>query len=211
MMKILLSIVLSLIAVGCGPRYVDYFPYHDDGRPKPKVVLLPVLDESTADLPWDVSQELTNSMRYEIMNNGELYLWSQEEVDKQIVTTGQVDFFTDESMLAQNFCGADFVILAEFLEQKDPCESGRLIQYAPCREVVIKTRIKIVDIRGNQPRIVQQEIFKNTYIVASEFDRRKAGNTVAGSAAYKETPIGSAHQRLVCDVVDRMEKVIKGA
>jgi hypothetical protein len=57
MLKIVLSFVLSLLAVGCGPRYVDYFPYHDDGRPKPKVVLLPVVDESTADLPWDVSQD----------------------------------------------------------------------------------------------------------------------------------------------------------
>ena len=211
MLKIVLTFALSLLAVGCGPRYVDYFPYHDDGRPKPKVVLLPVVDESTADLPWDVSQELTSSMRYEIMNNGELYLWSQEEVDRQVARTGPVDFFTPEGALAHNFCGADFVILTEFLEQKDPLAAGHLPHYVPCREVVIKTRIKVVDIRGNCPRIVQQEIFTNSYIVSSELERKLPAKSGVGAVAYQRTPVGNAHQRMVLDVVDRMEKVIKGA
>lgn len=203
--------MLALIAVSCGPRYVDYFPCHDDGRPKPKVVFVPVAEVCTPDLPWDVSQELTNKMRYDVMQNGELFLWTHEEVAQQLVRTGQVDFFTNESALAQNFCGADFVVLTEFLEQNDAGDSNPPDQRGPCREVEIKTRIKVVDIRGGRPRIIQQEIFTNTYLVAFDRDRRKASNSEVGPAAFQRSHMGQAHQQLVGDLVVRIEKVIKGA
>lgn len=211
MSKIILSLMLALIAVGCGPRYVDYFPCHDDGRPKPKVVIVPVAEVYTPDLPWDVSHELTNGMHYEVMQNGDLYLWTQEEVSQQLARTGQVNFFTNESALAQNFSGADFVVLTEFLEQNDAAESTPSNQRGPCREVEMKTRIKVVDIRGGRPRIIQQEIFTNTYIVAFDRDRRKASNSEVGPAAFQHSHMGQAHQQLVGDLVARIEKVIKGA
>lgn len=47
MFQFAISAVIALIMAGCsGPRYIDYFPYHDDGTPKPKVAVMPILDSS---------------------------------------------------------------------------------------------------------------------------------------------------------------------
>jgi hypothetical protein len=212
MLQIVMSLLVTLMAVGCGPRYVDYFPYHDDGRPKPKVVIVPVFNSCEDVVPWDVSKELTAGMRYEIMNNGELFLFSQEEVNSTLAKMGGVDFFTKESVFAQNFCEADFVVLVEFMDQQN-CNSytvaGCPIPFSPCREVVLKTRVKVIDLRSRSPRIVQQEILSDTYLVTPECADIHGKFPETGTSAYQRSSIGKAHQRMVSNLVTRMERVIK--
>lgn len=212
MVQIVLSLLVTLMAVGCGPRYVDYFPYHDDGRPKPKVVIVPVFNSCEDHVPWDISQELTSNMRYEIMNNGELFLFSQEEVNSKLAQIGPVDFFTKESLFAQSFCEADFLVMVEFMDQQF-CDSytiaGCSVPFSPCREVVLKTRIKVMDLRCRVPRIVQQEILSDTYLVTPECADVHGKFPDTGTRAYQSTSIGKAHQRMVSNLVTRMERVIK--
>lgn len=211
MLKILISLFISIIAMGCGPRYVDYFPYHEDGRPKPSVAIVPVMTSCEVDVPWDISQELTNNIRYEIMNNGELYLLSQEEVSNKIAQMGGVDFFTKESQFANNFCGTDFIVLIEFMGQRY-CDAysvaGCPVPFSPCREMELKTRIKVVDLRRGA-RIVQQEIMADRYLVTPEFAGANGRFPNAGPEAYQKSSLGNAYQRMVCNVVAKLERVIK--
>lgn len=212
MLQIVLSLLVTIMAVGCGPRYVDYFPYHDDGRPKPKVVIIPVVNTCDNVVPWDISKELTAGIRYEIMDNGELFLFSEEEVNSKLAQMGEVDFFTKEAVFAQNFCEADFVVMIEFMDQKYCDEytvAGCPVPFSPCREVVLKTRVKVIDLRSRCPRIVQQEILSDTYLVTPECADVHGKFPETGRAAYQSTSIGKAHQRMVSNLVSRMERVIK--
>ena len=182
MSRILLFLFVSLFTISCGPRYVDYFPYHDDGTPKPQVALLPVIDVSSVNLPCNLSNDMTTSIRYEIRNSGELYLLSTEEINGALHHLGNIDSFDCDQAFAQQFCEANFIAVIEFVKQEVfPCikEGMSLLK--------LSARIKIIDIRCKAPRVISQEIVSNDYLVCS-------AQLLCESEPYQASSIGKAHR-----------------
>src|SRR4051812_24632791 len=102
-LKLLISFAVLLFTAGCGPRYVDYFPYHDDGRSKPAVALFPLEDKSAHPVLLDLSQVVTERIRYDIMSSGELYLLSIEEIETSSAQPDRLPLF-------ERFPNTDFVV-----------------------------------------------------------------------------------------------------
>lgn len=183
--KILLGIFLALIATGCGPKYADYYPYYDNGVAKPAVALVPVINKACLDVPWDLSEELTDSIRYEAMQHGDLYLLSKEQVNADLNRIGDIDFFGRDISFSKQFCGANYVVILELLEH--------WIKPGPCNcNLIMKMRIRVIDIRCETPRIVLQEVFGGTKLLPRD----------------REWTPANAHSTLVRDVVNRIESIL---
>lgn len=206
MQRLLLATLLSVLTLGCGgPRYADYFPYHDDGRPKPQVALLPIVDHSGKNLPWDLSCETTEGLRYEIRNRGLLFLFSEEQAQEWL-TQGKVDFFTSEETLARVFGGTDYIVLIEFLEHECIPYRPPGIEHSnlpPQTLLAMKVRVKVVDLHLRCPRVVLQEVITRCFT-----NPCAPSSNLMEADAYTIAVIQKAHQQFLSSLAERIQEVI---
>jgi hypothetical protein len=211
MMRIVLCVFVTLIAYGCGPSHVDFLPYHDDGRAKPAVAILPFRDSSQACIPWESSKGMTNAIYYDILCRSDLYLLSQEEMEGLQNRIGQVDFYCAPEAIAQQVCEADFVVMLELLEQKTAGFNDTFfppncsVLKFPCDGMLMmKMRIKIIDVRPRCPRVVLQEVIAHNYLMP----RSCLCDSIEAS---EESPVWKAQMRMSSIVSQRLEQVILSA
>lgn len=216
MLKTILSVLLVVTAFSCsGPRYVDYFPYHDDGRTKPKVVLLPIIDSTNSKFPWNVSDELSQCLYYELMNSGELYVMPPEECGAGWQQRENIDFFATDLSFVQNFGNADFLVAMELIEHsvlpsQSCCKgtSNTPDNHPFNHNLCARVRIKVIDMRCDQPRIALYEIVKGDFATAPPYDQVDYEKNCWGNKGYYITPCATVHQRLISNLALRLEQVI---
>lgn len=202
MFKYVIFALLALVSVGCGPRYVDYFPYHDDGTAKPKIALMPITDSSQCQLPWDFTEEIADGIYYELMNTGQVYMVPPKEMGAGWTKKDSIDFFScDDYSYAADFCNTDFIISMEVLERSEvPCP--------PCSQTIyVRIRIKILDIRYCEPKVVLYEVFKTSY-TGIQKDCGVEGGICWRSESYPKSYCGMGHQRVIRNLTKRIEEVI---
>lgn len=200
MLRILTLFSLALALASCGPHYVDYFPYHDDGTPKPQVALLPVIDASGCQSAWNIDLELTNCINYEMMDSGELFLLPGEEIQRAIVNIGNADWFESDQALAKQLCDADFLTVIELIQQKT-CPSTR----PGMSKLNLRARIKVVDLRCRGTRVVLQEITEGEYLVCTQ------APLCNEPEPFQATSMGKAHRFFAGMLAKRIENVISSA
>ena len=209
-----ISFFLLVWIVGCGPRYVDYFPYHDDGTPKPRVVILPIVDSSEAGLSWSPSEGLMRILHEELMDSGRCFVLSEEEMGPARTTIMNTDFLnSDLPGISCSF--ADFVVALELIEHDLlPCENKIL----PCPPSTMcncmfmtKIRIKIVDTRRAIPHVILHEIISKTYRVPKEYSRWFHENVCSDDAKNFQTLFYNAHYPIMCDVAQRIDSEVMSA
>ena len=61
-------ILTFLLFVGCGPHYGDFYPCHDDGTVKPRIVMLPIVETNKH---IDHEKILMQNIKYKLMDRGE--------------------------------------------------------------------------------------------------------------------------------------------
>lgn len=216
MFRFAIAAFITLIAVACGgPRYVDYFPYHDDGTPKPKVALMPILDSSDAGLSWDMTEELSQGIYTQLMNSGEFYVPTPREIGPVAAKCGDLDFFASELPCVREFANTDFIVAMEVIEHSvalcDPCSQVKRpleCSMPSNRTLSIRVRIKVIDIRCEKPKIVLYEIFKTCYTLTQSRSGLDCDNICWGAEDYEKTPYGIAHDRLIRNLSARLEEVI---
>lgn len=217
MLRNVLFFCLSLVTIGCGPRYVDYFPCHDDGTVKPAVAILPIKVTCDTHVKWDITRELSQAMDYSLKDHGQLYVLSKEEMGTGLLENKKIDFFNDDLFLAKQAKGADFIILQELIEHDTKSSSSESVTklgrpLASFQQVLaIRMRVKILDIRSGTPCILLQEIFSSEFLVPTDAEESGFEGKDVGSIAFWRTPIGRAYQDFVASLVDRYELVIGGA
>lgn len=201
MLKYVIFSLLALVSVGCGPRYVEYFPYHDDGTLKPKIALMPIIDSSQNELPWQFTDEVADGIYYEFMNTGEFYMVSPKEMGAGWMKRDSIDFFSCDNSYAADFCNTDFIVSMEIIERS-------LAFCPPCSQTVnVRIRIKILDIRCCEPKVVLYEVFKTSY-TGIQKDCGVEGGIYWKSEGYPRSYCGLAHQRIICNLTKRLEEVI---
>lgn len=210
MLRILLPLLISLFVTSCGPRYVDYFPCHDDGKAKPQVALLPVMVPMETNESNELSRELTRKIRYEIMNDGELFLFSEQEIQRGLSEIGDVDWFCSNEMFAQHYCKADFIVLNELIHA--PSTPHCLSDSCPCQTTfMVKMRVKVIDIRPRCPRVVLQEILTCDFAIPASADEVESGVPYWDWNSYKGSQLNRAHNKATTNLVRRIEEVIRSA
>jgi hypothetical protein len=217
MLRIIFALMAALLMVGCGPRYIDYFPYHDDGTLKPKVALIPVIDNSKCDVSWDLGAEFNSSLRFQAMYSGNLFVLSEEDVLSRLSALCQPGYFTTDLSFTNHFHGSDYVVAMELIEHDlVPFEVARASPAFPAQTyrhdsvLQMKMRLRVIDLRCGQPKIILQEVFTSCYGIPPGGECVDYSRVCWGRRAFVETPWGCAHKRMVCDLVNRIETVIRG-
>lgn len=213
MLKFFISAVLLMTLAACGPRYVDFFPYHDDGTLKPRLAIIPLTDLTDCDLPWDISCELTESLRENLKYSGEIYVLSQQEVSMALEKSRDYDYFGRDLSFVENFGNTDFVVAMELIQHdiisyENWCLLPQSSALCPPSGSVLMTkiRLKVFDVREDCPRTVLHEIFTCSHAF-SQRDEVKIGAYTWGSQDYEKSPCCIAHRKMICDLSKRLEEV----
>ena len=207
-------LLLVGLSFGCTSKYSDFFPYYDDGRPKPSIALLPVADISQNKPSWDVAGELYDAMKYRLMREGKVFIPPEDQIIiKAGSCTTQELMDTSNLRLFERFQPSQYVVIVELLDYKQvPYVRGKItplyiasISADNAKVLMVKLRLRIIDIRGKTPRIVRQEIIESNHMIEE--------NALADSArlkkteAYSSSPIGIAHARIVRDMVKKIDDI----
>lgn len=213
-MRVIATLFLVLLFGGCSPQYSDFFPYHDDGTPKPYVALLPVIDESEQKLPWNFPQEMSTRIRADLMKQGQLFLPSLADMQKKLAATSEAELATGSDLMPfLYFQPAHFVIVLELIEHSQvPYQRGKTkplyianISPEDAEILMMKVRMRIVDIRGGEPRLIRQEVIQSNHMIPK--GALEQACQLKGSDGFGATPVGIAHARLIADIVHKIERI----
>jgi len=206
--------VLALFSQGCKPQYSDFFPYHDDGTPKPNVVLMPVIAACETQIPWNLSQEFSSDVRTSIMRNGKLFVPTQQELRQAASSVSTRELTSAKDLMPfLYFQPAHFVVVMELIEHKQvPYQRGKTkplyLANVPEREakvLMIKVRLKIVDIRGGDPKLIRQEIVQSNHMIPEDGIQESVQKH--GKEGFPNSPLGLAYGRCIRDIVEKIERV----
>jgi hypothetical protein len=173
-MKLAYFFLSCFLMTGCfSAHYADFFPYHDDGTPKAKVVFLPV--EAASEEDRDLAEYLDASLRWMAMDQGRIYLYSREAVSDVIKRNAYVFSSKDPLKMGNCFHPADFVVEAEVIENAarpySPDRHGPLLSLTLNRWVrEVKVRLRVSDIRAGTPRAVLYEVMEQNQLIPSRHE-----------------------------------------
>lgn len=214
-----LLLFLLIVTAGCQrtDKYASFIRYHDDGRAKPVVALVPLLETADHQLPWSVSQELTQGIRDRLSGTGNLYLLPQQVSEQIVATHPDLDFTGDGIDFAKAFTPAEYVVVAELLEHDDvPYRKQQIRPIYPHDGLVpevlmMLVRLRVVDVRGDKPRVVLSQLVHSNHMMPKRRKDVDYSEQGYGSKIYRSTPIGMAHTRLERDLATQVEQYIEYA
>lgn len=213
MYRFLLTILALVFLGSCSaPYYCDFFPYDDDGVRKPHVALLPIQNGTSQFLPWNLPLVLNQCALYETMNHGVLYVYPLDKVEAILDTYRDVNFFTPDLAFSRLFPGSDFIVVAEMIEhtvKPYPIGYPILLGYPPQHVhalLAMKLRVRILDVREEEPRIVLQEVISESYAVPESPDAVR--DQTSGECGFVACCYKLAYQKLMRKFVCRVEQVI---
>lgn len=206
----LLLFTFSLLFSGCSPNNSsEQTTYHKDGRAKPKVALLPVIDSSESSLPWSLSQEFTEGLQGRFLKQSNLFLLHDYNV---IRLKKGINPFTEESSWLQEMeSSAEFVVFVEIAEHSlipKTDESLFNISNAPSYHLNVNVRVKVVDMRQKQPKTILQEIFQENYTIPWQLSSIDYSKTSWGKTSFFISPMGLAHAGLMRKISAQIEDYI---
>ena len=210
MKRLILTVAAAaLVCGGCARHYGDTSLYQISGRQKAVVAVLPVINQVVlADIPWDLSQELTDEIRKKVYESNRIYL-HREPSSLEVAKLLSVPNHQVISRAATESLGdAEYVIVTEIIEQKEKAfrarsELGALMTCA--------LRVRVLDLRQSTPKVILQEVLDKDYVVARPYMYCDYNKMAWGTEAFNYTPMGIAHSRLVRELVGRVEAYIEAS
>jgi hypothetical protein len=204
-MRTLPAILIALAAASCSHNNnVETSRFHEDGRSKPSITVASLLDSTSFDTSWSLSEEITEGIMKVVGSTGEIYVRSQQESPFT-----ENPFSADLSWMKREFQNQEFVAFLELVEHDfTPVKSkGTTLQEAP-NNLNMAVRLRVVDLRQDTPKIVLQELVKETYFVPKTLIPNDYTVDVWGSENFPKTPMGVAHSQLIQNVAGRISEYL---
>ncbi len=215
MQRFFLFFMATIICTGCSRDYGEFIKYHDDGRMKPRVAFVPVIDRSQQDLPWDVSDELTIGMREKLRLNGQLYLTKPQSIRRAYLTRSAEEWLSGDLEELRIFAPEhDFVVLTELVDHKHELYKRQKIKpvYPAKGEVgsvlMMTAHVRVIDIRQEEPRVVLNQYVHSNHMIPKKRMDLDYRQIPWKATTYLETPVGRAHARLQRDLVAQVEQYV---
>lgn len=218
MKKVVLGVLFlgcMVVLGGCASHYRDTALFYRDGRAKPLVAVLPVINSAGAQkVAWDVCEELTEGLRHQITDSSKIYLVDTAASVRCAETLNAPRLEQFPAGIKEGLSPAEFVIVAELLNQqqmpyglqKAPSKKAHLKQVGA--DLALSMRIRVIDLRGDAPTVVLQEVVTENYDVAKAYLHTDYKRMAWGTPAYKCTPMGMAHAKLISEVIAHAEGYI---
>ena len=199
------AILIALAAASCSHNQNDQMSrFHDDGRAKPSVAVASMLDTTSFDASWSLSEELTQGVMNLVAGTGQVYVHSQQESPFT-----ENPFGTDLAWMKREFQGEEFVAFLELVEHEfAPVKAKGVSLQEASSNLNMGIRLRVIDLRGAAPKIVLQEMIRDSYFVPKTLIPTDYSVEVWGTEAFRKSPMGIAHAQLVQEVATRITDYI---
>lgn len=214
----ILSFALLLLAASCQSRgaKLQSFRYHQNARQKPIAALIPLIKRvDNEKVGWDISQEVTAEVQRRIINRAQLFL-NPVQIPaglKSKLNTNDLITLTKEDLSIfreQN----EYVVFMELLEhheisglESDPL-TAKSDDDALGKTLAIKVRVRVFDIRTEEPKVLLQEILHSNHFIPKVERDIDYTKVVWGGDSYPASVYGRAHAKLEKDLARHIEKYI---
>lgn len=182
--------------------------YYEDGRARPTVAIVPVVDSTTFDYPWSLSEEFSELLGRKISEKQSLFLPKEGMLECEF-SYDQDLFGTDISWMKNSFFPHEFVVLVEFLKhEKIPLMKRNTPVYELSSNLEMSVRVRIIDLRKNNPQIILQETIADSYFFSKNLLPVDYQVSTWGSEEYAASPLATAHKQIASEVVERINDYI---
>lgn len=207
---------LLICLIACSHQYTadNQTAFHDDGRSKPVVALMSVIDASDAHMSWSLSEEFTTEIQKRFFKNGNLFLINDYALsNQQLLQSNQfTPFGPNLDWLKGVKTRAEFVVFLELIEHcfvaKDTT-SNLLIKNSNATTLDLLMRVRVIDLRYNDPKVVLQEMCPLSYSIPKALSKIDYDNHTWGSSSFSVLPMGLAHAQLADTIASRIEEYIQ--
>lgn len=203
----------ALLCVGCANTCCDTGLYEKTGQMKPIVVVLPVLDRTQdVELPWSLAAEMTDEIRKRVFDSSRLYLLREGGTPEIAMTLSCPNPHEIPATALQDMGASEFLVVAELVDQK-LTPYGLQTQKAEETGAVlsVKMRVRVIDRRSPEPKVVLQELLEYDHIVARPYLNADYNKIQWGMELFHNTPMGLAHSKIVRELVAHVEGYIVAA
>ena len=204
-MRCATAILIALAAVSCSRNSNDEMSrFHEDGRAKPSVAVAPMLDTTSFDASWNLSEELTQGVMDRVAVTGEIFVHSQQESPFT-----ENPFGADLAWMKREFQGEEFVAFLELVEHEfAPVKTKGMTLQEVSSNLNMSIRLRVVDLRTSSPKIVLQEMIRDSYFVPKTLIPTDYSVDSFGTEGFKKSPMGVAHAQLIQQVAHRISDYI---
>jgi hypothetical protein len=215
--SLILSLSLLLLATGCGRHNSCSYgvaPAASASHVLPRVAILPVVNECGEPLPWRLSDELTERFGTTFARREGMTLLSPEVGRALAAELEHVDLFSPTLRDLRGDGRCDVLVATELIDHELVPYRGQKIQqlYAIDGEVgsilMMKLRLRVIDLRGESPKVVLQEIVNSNHLVRRRDEAIDYLVHGWGAPQFAETAVGIAHERLAEDTAGRVAQYV---
>ncbi len=203
-MRYLSAILLGVAAVSCSRGNNETTRFHEDGRAKPTVAVASLLDTTSFDATWSLSEELTEGVMNSIAGTGEIYVHTQEESPFT-----DNPFGADLSWMKREFHSEEFVAFLELVEHEfAPVKTKGIAPQEASTNLNMAVRVRVIDLRPAVPKIVLQEMVRDSYFIPKSLIPTDYSVDCWGTESYRKSPMGIAHGMLIQAIAGRISDYI---
>ncbi|MGR3973130.1 MAG: CT253 family lipoprotein [Candidatus Rhabdochlamydia sp.] len=196
---------LTIFLGGCAHRQ-STFSMEKPVSNRPIVSLAPMINHSKPSSHWNVAQELSQTIRAHLANEGTLYLLSKDLVDNlsDKIKPGKNPFSHDLQWIKKAYPPSEFVAFFELLQHKmSPLNHADSDLQPTSSFLNLSMRVRVFDVRSASPQVVLEELIEHSHYLPLE-----AKDTSWGDNMFDLSPIGLAHEKLCQEVACRVEDYI---
>ena len=205
-MRYLSTLLIGLLAVGCTRSQDSMTRYHEDGRAKPIVAIASMIDTTSFDAPWSLSEEISSMVAQRVGQSGEIFVVSKEDD-----AFAENPFGQDLGWAKREFHEQEFVVFLELVEHAAvPALKSKqnLSPQEVSTNLNMAVRLRVVDLRGSSPKIVLQEMIKESYFIPKTLIPTDYNTAVWGTDEFRNSPMGIAHAQLAQEIAARVSDYI---
>jgi len=205
---------LTLIFIGCNKKSDDSTAFLEaKASNRPIVAIVPILDHSRSDLNWNVSQELSQTIRKRLVSKNQLYVVGEDAFASKAsrALSSHDPFELETAWVRKTFSPNEFVVFMELIDHSEtPLISTEIPnepQEAPA-ELTLSVRVRVFDLRDKTPKIVLQEIVQQSHHIPRQFTKANFNQVPWGDETFDVSPLGIAHDMLCKELASRVEDYI---
>lgn len=200
-------VLLSFVLCSCAERHfsANQFRYHDTGAPKPRIAIVPVITAKVKQMPWNLSDELTDLISDTFLETKQFYVTKDFSVlGKHLSDLSEINpLIEDIRWLYENASSSEFVVFIELVEHELHPKKSKIPPQAYTLDMAL--RVHVIDIRGPEPKVILQELVQDSFNISIKINY---GSDTFSKTTFFLSPLGSAHTHISKKVAKQIQEYI---
>jgi hypothetical protein len=217
MLRYIMGLCLVIILASChnNTSQEETVRYYEDGRAKAVVLVVPVIDSTTYDIPWSLSEEFTDAIKHRLTSKGMFYL-SQYSDDTYSMSYNQNPYAADVAWIKDVFSPNEFIVFLELVEHVNipsaKSSETKITNAEKLKDIStnlnMAIRLRVIDNRGTTPQVILQELLTDSYFISKNHIDTDYSHIMWGMTEYNTSPMGMAHNQISKELAERIKDYI---